>query len=82
MEEPRSKLRGIEPASSSANLRSRNNPKGARLPRSRTSGNRSEAEFDGVNARAGFNLCETAGQTIDHVHIHVIPRYEDDMEDP
>ncbi len=38
-----------------ANLRSRNNPKGACLPRSRTSWNRSEAEFDRINARAGFN---------------------------
>lgn len=35
---------------------------------------------DGFNV--GFNLGETAGQTIDHVHIHVIPRYSGDMEDP
>ena len=28
----------------------------------------------------GFNVGETAGQTIDQVHIHVIPRFEGDME--
>lgn len=30
----------------------------------------------------GFNVGESAGQTIEHVHIHVIPRYKGDMEDP
>lgn len=30
----------------------------------------------------GFNVGEAAGQTIDHVHIHLIPRYSGDMEDP
>jgi diadenosine tetraphosphate (Ap4A) HIT family hydrolase len=30
----------------------------------------------------GLNIEETAGQTIDHVHIHVIPRYRGDVEDP
>ena len=30
----------------------------------------------------GFNVGKEAGQTIDHVHIHVIPRYTGDMDDP
>ena len=30
----------------------------------------------------GINIGETAGQTIDHVHIHLIPRYVNDVEDP
>jgi diadenosine tetraphosphate (Ap4A) HIT family hydrolase len=35
---------------------------------------------DGFNV--GINCGEAAGQTIDHVHIHVIPRYEDDVDNP
>ena len=35
---------------------------------------------DGYNI--GFNVGQSAGQTIDHVHVHVIPRYSGDMEDP
>lgn len=35
---------------------------------------------DGYNI--GFNAGEAAGQTVPHVHIHVIPRYLGDMEDP
>ncbi len=30
----------------------------------------------------GINCGEIAGQTIDHAHIHVIPRYPGDMDDP
>ena len=30
----------------------------------------------------GMNLGEAAGQTIDHSHIHIIPRYKGDVEDP
>tara|TARA_Y100000590_G_C15662168_1_gene993104 strand:- start:15 stop:314 length:300 start_codon:yes stop_codon:yes gene_type:complete len=30
----------------------------------------------------GINVGEYAGQTIPHLHIHVIPRYRGDMEDP
>lgn len=29
-----------------------------------------------------LDLIEEAGQTIDHVHIHIIPRYVGDLEDP
>src|SRR5690606_27704246 len=30
----------------------------------------------------GFNAGEAAGQTVMHLHVHVIPRYRGDMEDP
>lgn len=30
----------------------------------------------------GINVGEVAGQTINHVHIHLIPRYKGDVEDP
>jgi len=30
----------------------------------------------------GINVNETAGQTIFHVHIHLIPRYVGDVEEP
>jgi diadenosine tetraphosphate (Ap4A) HIT family hydrolase len=35
---------------------------------------------DGFNV--GINVGEKAGQTIDHVHIHLIPRYSGDLEEP
>jgi len=35
---------------------------------------------DGYNV--GFNAGNAAGQTVDHVHIHVIPRYIGDVVDP
>lgn len=35
---------------------------------------------DGYNV--GFNAGDAAGQTVPHVHIHVIPRYAGDMADP
>jgi diadenosine tetraphosphate (Ap4A) HIT family hydrolase len=35
---------------------------------------------DGFNI--GINVSEAAGQTISHVHIHVIPRYNGDVEKP
>ena len=35
---------------------------------------------DGYNV--GFNSGDAAGQTVPHVHIHVIPRYVGDVEDP
>lgn len=35
---------------------------------------------DGYNL--GVNCGTAAGQTIDHVHIHLIPRYKGDIEDP
>jgi diadenosine tetraphosphate (Ap4A) HIT family hydrolase len=30
----------------------------------------------------GFNDGKAAGRTIDHLHWHIIPRYEKDMSDP
>lgn len=35
---------------------------------------------DGYNV--GVNVGETAGQSVPHLHIHMIPRYKGDMEDP
>jgi len=35
---------------------------------------------DGYNI--GINVGEAAGQTVLHVHVHVIPRHKGDMEDP
>lgn len=35
---------------------------------------------DGFNV--GFNAGAAAGQTVPHVHVHVIPRYVGDVEDP
>lgn len=35
---------------------------------------------DGYNI--GVNVGEAAGQTIAHLHIHVIPRYKGDVENP
>ncbi len=43
---------------------------------------RIDAEFrpDGYNL--GVNAGEAAGQTIEHLHVHVIPRYDGDVPDP
>lgn len=35
---------------------------------------------DGFNV--GINNGEAAGQTVPHLHVHLIPRYEGDMDDP
>lgn len=35
---------------------------------------------DGFNI--GINIGKAGGQTIDHVHIHLIPRYSNDVENP
>ena len=37
-------------------------------------------EPDGYNV--GFNVGEVAGQTVMHLHVHVIPRYSGDVDDP
>ncbi|MBM4013162.1 MAG: HIT domain-containing protein, partial [Planctomycetes bacterium] len=41
---------------------------------------RLEPKPDGYNV--GFNSGAAAGQTVPHVHVHVIPRYAGDMGDP
>ncbi|WP_272914224.1 HIT family protein [Bacillus dakarensis] len=38
--------------------------------------------FSPAGYNIGVNCGETAGQTIFHLHVHLIPRYEGDMEDP
>lgn len=35
---------------------------------------------DGYNV--GFNCGESAGQSVMHVHMHLIPRYKGDVDDP
>lgn len=45
-----------------------------------------KAQLDREFAPAGYNLGindgAAAGQTVPHLHIHLIPRYEGDREDP
>ena len=41
-----------------------------------------EKRFNPDGFNVGFNVGVNAGQTVDHVHIHLIPRYEGDVEDP
>jgi diadenosine tetraphosphate (Ap4A) HIT family hydrolase len=41
---------------------------------------RAERAPDGYNL--GVNVGAAAGQTVDHAHLHVIPRYRGDVADP
>ena len=39
-------------------------------------------EFNPDGYNVGINIGEAAGQTVPHVHVHLIPRYSADVEDP
>ena len=41
-----------------------------------------EEEFKPDGYNIGINDGPTAGQTVPHLHIHLIPRYKGDLEDP
>lgn len=43
---------------------------------------RLEREHQPAGYNVGVNVGEAGGQTVPHVHLHVIPRYEGDVEDP
>lgn len=39
-------------------------------------------KFQPSGFNVGINCGEDAGQTVPHMHIHLIPRYKDDVDDP
>lgn len=41
-----------------------------------------DRELRPAGYNVGFNAGRAAGQTVMHLHVHVIPRYEGDMDDP
>jgi len=41
-----------------------------------------DKKFHPQGYNIGINCGRVSGQTIDHVHIHLIPRYKNDVEDP
>ncbi len=41
-----------------------------------------DREFAPAGYNVGFNAGETAGQTVMHLHVHVIPRYNGELDDP
>ncbi len=41
-----------------------------------------DAEFEPDGYNVGFNAGAAAGQTVPHLHLHVIPRHLGDMDDP
>ena len=41
-----------------------------------------DRELQPLGYNVGFNAGAAAGQTVMHVHVHVIPRFAGDMEDP
>jgi diadenosine tetraphosphate (Ap4A) HIT family hydrolase len=43
---------------------------------------RLDARHSPAGYNVGVNVGEAAGQTVGHAHVHVIPRYVGDVEDP
>lgn len=41
-----------------------------------------ESRYHPNGFNVGINISEAAGQTVPHVHIHLIPRYEGDVKEP
>jgi len=41
-----------------------------------------DEEYSPAGYNIGINIGETAGQTVMHLHVHLIPRYNRDVEDP
>ena len=41
-----------------------------------------DAELNPQGYNIGINVGRSAGQTIDHAHLHLIPRFEGDMPNP
>jgi diadenosine tetraphosphate (Ap4A) HIT family hydrolase len=41
-----------------------------------------QEKYNPTGFNVGININEAAGQTVPHVHIHLIPRYEGDVEEP
>jgi len=41
-----------------------------------------DVEYNPGGYNIGLNCGEIAGQTVMHLHMHLIPRYKGDMEDP
>ena len=41
-----------------------------------------EKRYAPAGYNIGVNIGPAAGQTVDHAHVHLIPRYQGDVEDP
>ena len=41
-----------------------------------------DEKFKPSGYNIGININESAGQTVPHVHIHLIPRYTGDVKEP
>lgn len=41
-----------------------------------------DEKYKPTGYNVGVNINESAGQTIMHLHVHLIPRYDKDVEDP